>query len=104
MKIRYILLLLLAFYSHYALAKLLNSLLTFDCGVGDGFAESTCVNKRINQLLVQQAFLFSEASVWGVILSVALKERKYLRIWVMLGYLLITTFVSFQMYRAKFPS
>lgn len=104
MKIRYILLLLLAFSSHYGLAKLLNSLLTFDCGVGDGFALSTCVDKRINQLLAQQAFLFCEASVWGVILSVALKERNYLRIGVMLGYLLITTFVSFQMYRAKFPS
>jgi hypothetical protein len=104
MKIRYILLLLLAFSSHYGLAKLLNSLLIFDCGVGDGFADITCVNKRINQLLEQQAFLFSEASVWGIILSVVLKERNYLRVWMMLGYLLITTFVSFQIYSAQLPS
>jgi hypothetical protein len=31
-------------------------------------------------------------------------RSNYLRIGVMLGYLLITTFASFQMYRAKFPS
>jgi hypothetical protein len=102
MKIRYILLLLLAFSSYYGLAKLLNSLLTCDCGTGDGFAEITCINERIKQLLVQQAFLFSGASVWGVILSVTLKDGNYLGIVVVMGYLLITTFVSFQMYRAKF--
>ncbi len=104
MNIRYILLLLLAFSSHYGLAKILTSFLTFDCGVGDGLAEITCIHKRLNQLLAQQAFLFAEASVWGMVLSVTLKERNYLRVWMSLGYLLITTFVSFQMYRAKFSS